>query len=117
MDKESAINYIEIPATDLAGTKAFFGAMFGWEFQDFGPDYSSFNDSRLDGGFFKSDRVVSTKSGSVLLVFFRTDLKGAVSAVEAAGGSIVKPIFEFPGGHRFHFADPSGNEFAIWSDQ
>jgi len=116
MDKENAINYIEIPATDLAGTKKFFAAMFGWEFQDFGPDYSSFNDSRLDGGFFKSYQVVSTKSGSVLLVFYRADLEGAVSAVEAAGGSIVKPIFTFPGGRRFHFSDPSGNEYAIWSE-
>lgn len=117
MNKENAINYIEIPATDLQGTKAFFGAMFGWEFQDFGPDYCSFNDGRLDGGFFKSDKVVSTDSGSVLIVFYRSDLEGAVSAVEAAGGTIAKPIFPFPGGRRFHFTDPSGNEYAMWSDQ
>jgi predicted enzyme related to lactoylglutathione lyase len=117
MDKESAISYIEIPSSDLAGTKAFFGAMFGWEFLDYGPDYSSFNDSRLDGGFFKSDQVVSVAAGSPLIVFFRPDLERAVTDVETAGGKIVKPIFSFPGGHRFHFADPSGNEYAIWSDQ
>ena len=117
MNRETTINYIEIPASDMAGTKAFFSDLFGWEFQDYGPDYCSFNDGRLDGGFFKSDKVVSTDSGSVLIVFYRDDLEKAVSDVEAACGEIVKPIFSFPGGRRFHFTDPSGNEFAIWSEQ
>lgn len=117
MNRETTINYIEIPASDMAGTKAFFSDLFGWEFQDYGPDYCSFNDGRLDGGFFKSEKVVSTDSGSVLIVFYRDDLEKAVSEVETAGGQIVKSIFSFPGGRRFHFADPSGNEFAIWSEQ
>ncbi len=117
MDRETTINYIEIPATDLAGTKAFFSELFGWEFQDYGPDYCSFNDGRLDGGFYKSDKSASTEIGSVLIVFYQDDLESAVSDVEAAGCEMVKPIFAFPGGRRFHFTDPSGNEFAIWSEQ
>ena len=117
MDRENTINYIEIPASDMPGTKVFFADVFGWEFQDFGPNYCSFNDGRLDGDFFKSDTVVSTESGSPLLVFYRADLEHAVSAVKAAGGSITKPTFRFPGGRRFHFTDPSGNEYAIWSER
>ena len=117
MNRETTINYLEIPATDMVGTKAFFSELLGWEFQDYGPDYCSFNDGRLDGGFFKSDKSASTESGSVLVVFYRDDLAKAVSDVETAGGEIVRPIFSFPGGRRFHFADPSGNEFAIWSEQ
>lgn len=117
MNRETAINYIELPASDMAGTKAFFSELFGWEFQDYGPDYCAFNDGRLDGGFFSTDKVASTDTGSVLVVFYRDDLEKAVTDVEAAGGEIVKPIFSFPGGRRFHFTDPSGNEFAIWSEQ
>ena len=117
MNEENKINYVEMPSTDLAATKGFFGAMFGWEFTDWGPDYCSFNDGHLDGGFFKSDKVASTEQGSVLLVFYANDLEAAVKRVEASGGSVVKEIFSFPGGRRFHFADPAGNEFAIWSDK
>ncbi|MCH7975808.1 MAG: VOC family protein [Bacteroidetes bacterium] len=116
MNRENTINYIEIPATDMAGTE-FFSELFGWEVQDYGPDYCSFNDGKLDGGFFKSDKVVSTEAGSVLIVSYRDDLEKAVSEVEAACGEIVKPIFSFPGGRRFHFTDPSGNQFAIWSEK
>ena len=117
MRKETSIDYVEMPAADLAGTKAFFTKMFGWEFIDYGPDYCSFNDGRLDGGFYKTDKVASRDTGSVLIVFYRADLESAVTAVEAAGGGIAKPIFSFPGGRRFHFTDPSGNEFAMWSDK
>ncbi len=116
MNRENTINYIEIPASDLESTKAFFSKLFGWKFVDYGPDYCAFNDGKLDGGFFKSDKSASTETGSVLVVFYRDDLEKAVSDVEASGGQIVKPIFPFPGGRRFHFADPNGNEFAIWSE-
>ena len=117
MNRETTINYIEIPSSDLERTKTFFSELFDWEFQDYGPDYCAFNDGRLDGGFFKSDKVASTEMGSVLVVFYRDDLEKAVADVEAIGGTVVKPIFPFPGGRRFHFMDPSGNEFAIWSEQ
>ena len=117
MERSKGIDYVELPASDMAGTKSFFNKFLGWEFMDYGPDYCSFNDGRLDGGFYKSDQVASRDSGSVLLVFYRIDLEGAESDVKAAGGTIVKPIFSFPGGRRLHFTDPSGNEYAIWSDK
>jgi predicted enzyme related to lactoylglutathione lyase len=111
---EGRIDYIEFPATDIAKTKAFYAGVFGWKFTDYGPDYTSFEDGRLAGGFFKNDAV---KAGGPLVVIYAADLAGAQSKVQAAGGGIVKEIFSFPGGRRFHFADPSGNELAIWSDK
>ncbi len=117
MKKESCIDYVELPAKDLGQTKSFFSELFGWQFIDCGDDYCSFNDGRLEGGFYQSNNTVSTKTGSVLLVFYSAELEHAVGRVENAGGKIIKPIFSFPGGRRFHFADPNGNEFAIWSEQ
>lgn len=110
------VNYIEIPAKDLAATKAFFVEVFGWSFTDFGPEYSSFNDQGVDGGFFKSDLTVSTSSGSALIVFYSDNLETVQEKVITAGGSVIRPIFSFPGGHRFHFSDPNGNEYAVWSE-
>jgi predicted enzyme related to lactoylglutathione lyase len=116
MNVPNKINYIEIPAKDLVATKAFFGEVFGWSFTDFGPEYSSFNDQGVDGGFFKSDLTVSTNSGSALIVFYSDNLEIVQEKVITAGGSVIKPIFSFPGGHRFHFSDPNGNEYAVWSE-
>lgn len=117
MRKESCIDYVELPSSNLQQTKEFFTELFGWKFVDWGDDYCSFNDGRLDGGFYKSNATSTTKNGSVLLVFYSEELEHAVGRVENAGGKIVKPIFSFPGGRRFHFTDPNGNEFAIWSDK
>ena len=108
------IDYIEIAATDIAATKKFYQGVFGWTFTDYGPDYTSFEDGRITGGFYKAD---SARPGSVLVVIFGTDLEAMERKVRGAGAKIVKPIFSFPGGRRFHFADPSGNELAIWSDK
>jgi uncharacterized protein len=108
------IDYIEIASTSLVDTKRFYAEVFGWKFTDYGPEYTSFEDGRLTGGFYKSDSV---SSGSVLVVIYAVDLAGVVERVRAAGGRIVKPIFTFPGGRRFHFADPSGAELAVWSDR
>ena len=116
MNKDKTIDYIELPAADFDRTKAFFSTVFGWTFEDFGPDYCAFTDGRLDGGFFKSDQVVSTDAGSALVVFYAQHLEELMGTIEAAGGTISKPIFSFPGGRRFHFNDPNGNEFAVWSD-
>jgi uncharacterized protein len=116
MNEHEKINYLEFPAKDLEATKAFFSNAFGWSFIDYGPDYSAFSDEGLDGGFFKSDVSVSTKKGSALVVFYSNDLNQTQSKVEQAGGSILQPIYSFPGGRRFHFTDPSDNEFAVWSD-
>ena len=116
MNEHEKINYVEFPAKDLAATKTFFTTVFGWSFVDYGPDYTAFSNEGLDGGFFKSDQTVSTDKGSALIVFYSKDLEQTQKKIEAAGGSIIKPIFPFPGGRRFHFGDPNGNEYAVWSD-
>jgi predicted enzyme related to lactoylglutathione lyase len=116
MNEHEKINYVEFPSKDLAATKTFFSVVFGWSFVDYGPDYTAFSNAGIDGGFFKSDQTVSTDNGSALIVFYSKDLEQTQAKIEVAGGSIIKPIFPFPGGRRFHFADPKGNEYAVWSD-
>lgn len=116
MTKNNKINYIEIPAKNIEATKIFFSDVFGWSFVDYGPDYCSFTAQGVDGGFFKSDLVVSTKNGSPLIVLYSNSLETTQAEIEKANGKIIKPIFSFPGGRRFHFSDPNGNEFAVWSE-
>ncbi len=116
MNNHNKLDYIESPTTDLKVTKDFFSQVFGWEFEDFGPDYTAFSNAGIDGGFFQFDQSVSTKSGSVLIVLYSKALEDTQAEIEKAGGSIIKAIFPFPGGRRFHFGDPSGNEYAVWSD-
>lgn len=116
MNENEKINYVEFPAKDIKATKAFFAAVFGWSFIDYGPDYSAFLNEGLDGGFYKSDLTVSTENGSALIVFYSEDLEHTQSKIENAGSSIIKQIFTFPGGRRFHFRDPNDNEYAAWSD-
>ncbi|MCP4489402.1 MAG: VOC family protein [Gammaproteobacteria bacterium] len=116
MNNHEKLNYVEFPAKDLEATKSFFNDVFGWSFVDYGPEYTSFSNQGLDGGFYKSDLVSSTKSGAALLVFYSNDLEATLNKVTQTGGSIVKPIFDFPGGQRFQFTEPSGNEFAVWSE-
>jgi len=116
MNEHEKINYVEFPAKDIAATKAFFTAALGWTFEDFGPDYTAFSDEGLDGGFYKSDLAATTESGSALIVFYSNTLEKTQSKIEKGGGKIKKPIFSFPGGRRFHFTDPSGNEYAVWSE-
>ena len=115
MTQNNKINYIEIPAQNIAATKAFFSDVFGWSFEDYGSEYCSFTGQGVDGGFFKSDLVVTTKNGSPLIVLYSNDLEATQNKIEQAGGKIIKPTFSFPGGRRFHFSDPNGNEFAVWS--
>lgn len=114
MPAHEKLNYVEYAARDLAATKQFFASAFGWSFEDYGPEYTAFADQGLDGGFFQADRAASAASGSALLVFYSDDLEGTLAKVLAAGGTIVRPVFDFPGGRRFHFTEPSGNEFAVW---
>ncbi|WP_417665423.1 VOC family protein [Pseudidiomarina sp.] len=110
------INYIELPARDIEATKAFFTEAFGWTFVDYGPDYAAIENAGLDGGFYRSDLVASTTTGSALVVLYSKELEASQTRVEETGGKIIKPIFDFPGGRRFHFTCPSGNEYAVWSD-
>jgi predicted enzyme related to lactoylglutathione lyase len=107
------IDYIEFSVTRVPHAKQFYGEAFGWTFEDYGPDYASFSDGRLSGGF----QTASVRAGGPLVVIYATDLEGMERRVRKAKGTIVKPIFSFPGGRRFHFADPSGNELAVWSDK
>ena len=114
MRPENRIDYIEIPVTDLKKARAFFEAMFGWEFQEWGDEYMSFNDGRLDGGLRQAPEAAPATG--VLLVFYSHDLEREVERVREHGGTISQEIFSFPGGRRFHFIDPVGTEFAIWSE-
>jgi predicted enzyme related to lactoylglutathione lyase len=116
MNGENKIDYIEIPAKDPKKAWTFFEGLFGWRFEDYGPDYCSFNDGRIAGGFYRSTAAASVANGAPLIVFYRQDLVEAVKRVKSHGGTITKEIFSFPGGSRFHFTDPNGNEFAIWSE-
>ncbi|MGW8226258.1 MAG: VOC family protein [Anaerolineales bacterium] len=117
MNEHEKINYVEFPAKDIDGTKAFFKEVFGWEFKDFGPDYTAFSDQGLDGGFYSSEKVSSTENGSALIIFYSQELEITQAKILNAGGKILRPTFSFPGGRRFHFSDPSGNEYAVWSDK
>ena len=110
---EGRIDYIEFPAADIERTKAFYAGIFGWKFTDYGPDYTSFEDGRIAGGFARQ----AVSGGGPLVVLYASDLARMRAKVTSAGGVIVKDIFAFPGGRRFHFSDPSGNELALWSDK
>lgn len=110
---ENQIDYIELAATDIEKTKAFYSGVFGWKFTDYGPEYTSFHDGRLTGGFAKQ---AAAPGAGVLLVLYSGDLNKLQEKIKAAGGKIVKETFSFPGGRRFHFADPNGNELAVWSE-
>ena len=104
--------YIEFNVADPARAKAFYGAVFGWSFTDYGPDYSSFATAGANGGF---ARGKTGGAGGPLMVFPVADLEGAQARVTAAGGTVTKPIFSFPGGRRFHFRDLDGYDVAAWS--
>ena len=113
MRAEKRIDYVEIPVTDLKKAREFFAALFDWSFQEWGDDYMSFNDGRLEGGFRRA--AEPAPATGVLIVFFSTDIERDFDRVQELGATISEPIFPFPGGRRFHFVDPTGTEFAIWS--
>jgi hypothetical protein len=110
MRADGKIDYVEFPGKDLALTKQFYTAAFGWSFTDYGPDYAAFEGQGTDGGFDAED----TRSFP-LVVLYADHLEAMLTRVEAAGGEITREILSFPGGRRFHFRDPSGNELAVWS--
>jgi predicted enzyme related to lactoylglutathione lyase len=108
------LDYIEFATRDVAAARKFYSAAFGWQFTDYGPDYTSFSDGQLAGGFFAvPEAPVKTNP---LVVIRAATLENAEARVKQAGGKIVRPAFEFPGGRRFHFTDPTGLELAVWSD-
>lgn len=113
MHAHHTIDYLELTVTDVADAKRFYGAAFGWRFTDYGPDYAGIQgEGREQGGFTRGTPTIGP--GTPLLVLYSSALEASLASVERAGGRVLKPIFEFPGGRRFHFADPSGNELAVW---
>lgn len=112
-NQDRCINYIEFNVADIARSKDFYGQAFGWTFTDFGPNYCEFNDGHMKGGFDSSGPVTS---GGPLVILYGADLTDIQRRIEDAGGKIVKPIFEFPGGRRIHFTDPDGYELAVWTE-
>ncbi len=115
MPTDKTIDYIELPAGDFDAVQSFYENAFGWSFTDYGEEYRAFSDGKLNGGFYKSELSSSTDTGATLVVLYATDLEKTREAVVKSGGIIVKEIFSFPGGRRFHFTDPNGNELAVWS--
>ena len=112
-ENDRRIDYVEFDVTDVARAKKFYGDVFGWTFKDYGPDYCEFRDGRLTGGFAGAGKARG--AGGPLVILYANDLSDIQRRIEAAGGRIVKPAYDFPGGRRFHFADPDGYELAVWT--
>ncbi len=117
MPSNLQIDYIELPASDFDAVQSFYSTVFSWTFEDYGPEYRAFSDGRLDGGFYRAPLRSDADKGAALVIFYAENLESVQTAIESAGGKIVKPIFDFPGGRRFQFTDPAGNELAVWSDR
>lgn len=114
--RDKSINYIEVPSLNLNETKAFFETVFGWRFTDYGNAYTAFESPELHGGFYLANKASLTDHGAALIVFYSNALEACLEEVVAAKGKVIKPIFSFPGGRRFHFCEPGGSEFAVWSE-
>lgn len=112
---DNSINYIELPLVHKTETKAFYSRVFGWVFTDWGEHYISFTGAAVEGGF-NGESGVNPSSPGVLVVLYAKDLPGKLEAITQAGGKIKQAIYDFPGGRRFHFLDPNGNELAVWSE-
>jgi predicted enzyme related to lactoylglutathione lyase len=110
--KHEQIQYLEFLSEDLAKIKKFYRKSFGWEFTDYGPEYTAFTGDFVDGGF----TIGTPTKGSILVILYSESLEETRDKVVVAGGTLVKDIYTFPGGRRFHFLDPDGNELAVWSD-
>ncbi|MEK6607473.1 MAG: VOC family protein [Myxococcota bacterium] len=114
-----AIDYIEIPVDDVAVAKEFYSTAFGWSFNDYGPDYAGIKSVAGAGeiGGLRKELATARKGTGVLVILFSKTLEESVRRVTAAGGRITTPPFDFPGGRRFHFMDPSGNELGVWAEK
>jgi predicted enzyme related to lactoylglutathione lyase len=110
-----SIDYIELAARDLSAAKAFYTGAFGWEFNDYGPDYAGIRSADGDGEVGGINPAGEPGPGGPLVLLYSDDLDATVAAVEKAGGAVTNGPYEFPGGRRFHFTDPSGNELGVWA--
>ena len=115
MNTHHHFNYIELPATDLSAMKSFYGTAFGWTFVDWGDTYVAIQGAGVEGGFDGSSGQRKPSNQGVLVILYSDDLTASEHAVIQAGGIISVPAFDFPGGRRFQFTDPSGNELGVWS--
>ena len=112
---QHAIDYIEFSVTDMAQSKRFYESAFDWKFNDYGPAYAGIQKQGGEaGGLCLAPKV---SSGGPLVILYSNDLETTLVKIRQAGGRITKDPFDFPGGRRFHFGDPSGNELAVWSDR
>ncbi|MBL4836772.1 MAG: VOC family protein [Kordiimonadaceae bacterium] len=109
------IDYIELPLMKIQETKAFYTEVFGWTFRKWGPLYLSFRGAGISGGF-NGEANLGKVGAGVLVVLYSSDLQATLEAVKATGARISRPVFDFPGGKRFHFIDPNGSELAVWSE-
>lgn len=117
MSSHHNINYIEFPSHDLPASQAFFEHVFDWQFESYGPTYIAFRDGKgMDGGFYHSTQNSHSTAGAPLVILYSEQLEATRTKVSNAGGEILKDIFVFPGGRRFHFQEPGGNEIAVWSE-
>ena len=115
--RDRRIDYVEFPAQsadEFAAAKQFYHDAFGWEFKDWGDEYSDTHDSGVTTGF--SCSATDRPAGPVV-VLYATDLEATLGRVTAAGGKVVREIFSFPGGRRFEYIDPAGNRLGVWSDR
>jgi len=111
-----AIDYIELAVNDLAATRSFYEAAFGWSFNDYGPEYAGIRAAGGEGEVGGLNATATpTAGGGPLVLLYSDDLDATVAAVEGAGGNVTQGPYEFPGGRRFHFTDPSGNELGVWA--
>lgn len=117
MSKDQKIDYVEFPATDFDAIQAFYENTFNWTFTSYGSEYLAFTDGRLDGGFRRAEQKSTTDTGGALVILYADDLEKTRGNVVSSGGTLIDDIFSFPGGRRFQFADPNGNELAVWSDK
>lgn len=116
MSDHHTISYIEFPTIKISESKMFFSKIFGWSFTDYGDDYTSFSEAGVHGGFFSSGSQPDRPPSSVLIVLYSEDLEATLASVTNEGCTVTKDIFDFPGGRRFHFIEPGGNEIGVWSE-
>jgi len=109
------IHYIELPAVSIAQMKAFYSAAFGWTFTDYGPEYAAFHGAGIEGGFEQSRDYIAPNAPGAFVILYSDDLEASQKIIQDAGGTIKVETYGFPGGRRFHFADPSGNELGVWT--
>lgn len=115
-DKHHTIHYIELPAISVANMKTFYGSVFGWTFTDYGPEYVAFHGAGVEGGFEQSRDYIAPQEAGAFVILYSDDLEASEAAIIKAGGKLHRPTYSFPGGRRFHFHDPSGNELGVWTE-